>query len=57
MLIYVDIDETICFYNGGRDYNDAIHSKKNKAKINKLEDVFGLYDEELIDEIIRLSGN
>ena len=28
-----------------------------KAKINKLEDVFGLFDDELIDEIIRLSGN
>ena len=38
MLIYVDIDETICFYNGGRDYNDAIPSKKNIAKINKLYD-------------------
>ena len=36
--IFVDIDETICFYEGGRDYRDAIPNKDNIAKINKLYD-------------------
>jgi len=38
MLIYVDIDETICFYEGKRDYPDAIPNHTNIAKINKLYD-------------------
>ena len=36
--IYVDIDETICFYNGIREYNLAIPNFKNIEKINKLFD-------------------
>ena len=36
MKIYVDIDETICFYKGKRNYPEAIPHKKNIAKINKL---------------------
>lgn len=36
MNIYVDIDETICFYEGERDYNRAKPSLKNIKKINKL---------------------
>jgi len=38
MNIYVDIDETICFYKGKRHYPLAIPNKKNIAKINKLYD-------------------
>jgi len=38
MIIYVDIDETICFYEGKREYPLAIPSHKNIAKINKLYD-------------------
>ena len=38
MKIFVDIDETICFYEGGRDYRDAIPNEENIAKINKLFD-------------------
>ena len=34
--IYVDIDETICFYEGERNYIFAIPNKENIAKINKL---------------------
>ena len=41
-IVYVDIDETICFYsdNGGcrRNYIDAIPSHYNISKINKLYD-------------------
>ena len=36
--IFVDIDETICFYNSERIYKDAIPNYKNIAKINKLYD-------------------
>jgi len=36
MNIYVDIDETICFYTNSRDYNLAEPNKENIAKINKL---------------------
>ena len=36
MKIFVDIDETICFYEGERSYPDAIPNKENIAKINKL---------------------
>jgi CMP-N,N'-diacetyllegionaminic acid synthase len=38
MNIYVDIDETICFYEGERDYNLAQPNYKNIKKINKLYD-------------------
>ena len=38
MKIYVDIDETICFYEGERHYPDAIPNFENIAKINKLYD-------------------
>jgi len=36
MNIYVDIDETICFYDGERNYNLAKPSLKNIEKINIL---------------------
>lgn len=36
MNIFVDIDETICFYRGERDYNLALPIHKNIKKINKL---------------------
>jgi biotin synthase-related radical SAM superfamily protein len=42
MIIYVDIDETICFYEeeipleGKKDYSKAIPSYGNIEKINKL---------------------
>ena len=38
MNIFVDIDETICFYEGERNYPDAIPNFDNIAKINKLYD-------------------
>ena len=34
----VDIDETICFYSGKRQYDLAEPSKENVEKINKLYD-------------------
>ena len=34
---YVDIDETICFYEDKRIYNLAIPNKTNISKINKLK--------------------
>ena len=34
----IDIDETICFYPGKRQYNLADPSEENIAKINKLYD-------------------
>ena len=36
MVIYVDIDETICFYKDRREYPLAIPNKQNINKINKL---------------------
>ena len=36
--VFVDIDETICFYDGDRIYENAIPSKENIDKINKLYD-------------------
>ena len=36
MKIYVDIDETICFYNDERDYNLAQPNLVNIKKINTL---------------------
>ncbi len=38
MKIYVDIDETICFYEGTREYSKALPIRDNIAKINKLYD-------------------
>ena len=38
MLIYVDIDETICYYANKRMYSLALPIKKNIDKINKLYD-------------------
>jgi hypothetical protein len=35
-LIYVDIDETICYYEGNRNYSKALPIKKNIEKINNL---------------------
>ena len=36
--MYVDIDETICFYDEERDYKLAKPIQKNINKINKLYD-------------------
>ena len=36
MIIYVDIDETICRYEGERNYPDAVPIKENIEKINSL---------------------
>ena len=40
MRIFVDIDETICFYDGvdRLGYKNAIPNEKNIAKINQLYD-------------------
>lgn len=40
MKIYVDIDETICFYDGVErlGYKNAIPNHENISKINKLYD-------------------
>ena len=38
MNIYVDIDETICYYEGEREYQYAIGIPENIEKINKLYD-------------------
>jgi hypothetical protein len=35
-VAYVDIDETICFYDGYRIYEQAVPSHENIGKINKL---------------------
>ena len=37
-VVLVDIDETICFYSGKRQYNLAEPHHENIAKINKLYD-------------------
>lgn len=43
-IVFVDIDETICFYeeeiplDGKKDYNKAVPSHKNIKKINKMYD-------------------
>tara|TARA_R110000796_G_scaffold123761_4_gene238193 strand:- start:13727 stop:14020 length:294 start_codon:yes stop_codon:yes gene_type:complete len=36
MNIYVDIDETICYYASKREYQLAIPNNENIAKINNL---------------------
>jgi len=38
MIIYVDMDETICFYEGERHYPDAVPNLSRIAKINELYD-------------------
>ena len=38
MIIYVDIDETICYYNEDREYSKALPNTKHIEKINKLYD-------------------
>ena len=38
MIIYVDIDETICISPEDRDYTKAVPIKKNIKKINKMYD-------------------
>ena len=39
MIIYVDIDETICFYDSSaKTYENATPNMDNIAKINKLYD-------------------
>ena len=38
MKIYVDIDETICYYDGDRDYNLALPILERIEKINELYD-------------------
>jgi CMP-N,N'-diacetyllegionaminic acid synthase len=38
VVYYIDIDETICRYEGERNYPDAIPIKKNIKKINDLYD-------------------
>lgn len=38
MKIYVDIDETICYYANKREYPLALPDKKSIEKINKLYD-------------------
>ena len=38
MIIYVDIDETICYYKGERNYQDAQPNLKRIEKINKMYD-------------------
>ena len=37
MIIFVDIDDTICYYNGDKsDYNNAIPYYERIKKINKF---------------------
>ena len=38
MNIFIDIDETICYYEGERDYSKAIPLKNNIEKANALYD-------------------
>ena len=40
MIIYVDIDETICMSPESRDYSRAIPIMKNIEKINQLYDFY-----------------
>jgi hypothetical protein len=37
-VVLVDVDETICFYSGARQYDLAEPNQENIAKINKLYD-------------------
>jgi len=38
VIIYVDIDETICITPASRDYSEAIPRRSQIAKINRLHD-------------------
>ena len=38
MIIYVDIDETICYYEGERNYPDALPIPDRIQQVNKLYD-------------------
>lgn len=38
MKVYVDIDETICYYTGEREYSLAVPIKENIEKINRFFD-------------------
>jgi hypothetical protein len=38
MKVFVDIDETICYYEGSREYSRALPVFKNINKINLLYD-------------------
>tara|TARA_B100000287_G_scaffold401095_1_gene420840 strand:+ start:261 stop:569 length:309 start_codon:yes stop_codon:yes gene_type:complete len=38
MKIHVDIDETICYYKGDRNYEDALPILSRIEKINKMYD-------------------
>ena len=38
MIIYVDIDETICFYKGDRHYPNAVPDFDRISQINNLYD-------------------
>lgn len=37
-IAFIDIDETICFYQGERIYEQAVPSATNIEKVNKLYD-------------------
>jgi hypothetical protein len=39
MIVYVDVDETICCYEGERDYPSAKPIEKHIGMINKLYDL------------------
>ena len=38
MIYYIDIDETICYYDGDRRYPDALPNHERIKKINTLYD-------------------
>ena len=38
MIVYIDIDETICISPKNRNYNEAVPIKENISKANKLYD-------------------
>ena len=38
MIIYVDIDETICYYDGERKYENALPNHERIQKINEKYD-------------------
>tara|TARA_R110000822_G_scaffold45353_4_gene121386 strand:- start:723 stop:1115 length:393 start_codon:yes stop_codon:yes gene_type:complete len=44
-IIYVDVDETICYYQGERNYNLAIPYRDRIERINKLYDDLSLRHE------------
>jgi len=38
MKVYIDIDETICYYKGERNYKDALSIDSRIKKINEMYD-------------------